>query len=263
MRHPLPTGERAIYRWGALAIVTVVAVGWELGVRTRVFSGMHFPAPSEILRELALGLWGGSLLASLGATAVRVTSGLLIGGVAGAVFGLLMGASRRLGRVLNPLVAAVHPIPKLAMLPLFMVFFGLGEAPRIIVVSAAAFFPMLLNSMAGVRHIAAVHFDAARTYGASRRQLITRVVIPGSVPMMLSGLRLAANIAFLSAIAVEMVAGKNGLGAEVWLAWQVLRLEGLFATLVVIAAAGVTVNTMLRWLSRRVAPWLTAREITI
>ena len=81
--------------------------------------------------------------------------------------------------------------------------------------------------------------------------------------MMLSGLRLAANIAFLSAIAVEMVAAKNGLGSEVWLAWQVLRLDELFASLVVIAAMGVTVNALLRWLSRRVAPWLPARELTI
>lgn len=81
--------------------------------------------------------------------------------------------------------------------------------------------------------------------------------------MMLAGLRLAANIAFLSAIAVEMVAAKNGLGAEVWLAWQVLRLDALFATLVVIAAVGVVVNVALRRLSRRIAPWLTARELTI
>lgn len=255
--------DRAIYRWGALGIVVLVAVLWELAVRTHVASGMFLPAPSEILRELALGLWGGTLLASLRATAFRVLSGLLIGGVAGALFGLLMGASRRLSRLLNPLVAGVHPIPKLSLLPLFMVFFGLGETPKVIVVSAAAFFPMLLSTMAGVRHIASVHFDVARTYGASRRQLIRHVVIPGSVPMMLSGLRLAANIAFLSAIAVEMVAAKNGLGAEVWLAWQVLRLDELFATLVVIAAVGVTVNAMLRWVSRRVAPWLTAREVTI
>ncbi|MGH7711130.1 MAG: ABC transporter permease [Gemmatimonadaceae bacterium] len=255
--------DRAIYRWGALAIVILVAGVWELGVRTHIMSGMFLPAPSEILRELTLGLWGGSLRTALGATAVRVASGLLIGGVLGALLGLLMGASRRLGRLLNPLIAAVHPIPKLAMLPLFMVFFGLGETPKVIVVSAAAFFPMLLSTMAGVRHIASVHFDAARTYGASRGQLIRHVVIPGSVPMMLSGLRLAANIAFLSAIAVEMVAAKNGLGAEVWLAWQVLRLEQLFATLVVIASMGVAVNATLRWLSRHVAPWLTAREVTI
>ena len=263
MQQPSPPDEHAIYRWGALIIVATIAILWELAVRTHVASGMFLPAPSQILREIALGLWGGSLLASLGATSVRVAAGLLIGGFAGAVLGLLMGASRRLARLLNPLVAAVHPIPKLALLPLFMVFFGLGETPKIIVVSAAAFFPMLLSTMAGVRHIASVHFDAARTYGASRRQLIRHVVIPGSVPMMLAGLRLAANIAFLSAIAVEMVAAKNGLGAEVWLAWQVLRLDELFATLVVIAAAGLSVNVLLRSLSRRIAPWLTAREVTI
>jgi NitT/TauT family transport system permease protein len=256
-------GERAPSGVWAFAIVATVAVLWELGVRAHFISGIFVPAPSEILRELVRGLWGGSLLAALKATALRVGSGLFLGGAAGALCGLVMGASPRLGRILNPLVAAVHPIPKLALLPLFMVFFGLGEAPKVIVVSAAAFFPMLLSTMAGVRHIASVHFDVARTYGASRRQLITRVVIPGSVPMMLSGLRLAANIAFLSAIAVEMVAAKNGLGAEVWLAWQVLRLDELFATIVVIAVVGVTVNTMLRWLSRRVAPWLTARELTI
>ena len=263
MQQPPPPDERVIYRWGAAIIVATVAILWELSVRTHVVSGMFLPAPSRILRQLALGLWGGSLLASLGATALRVAAGLVIGSIAGAVFGSLMGASRRLARLLNPLVAAVHPIPKLALLPLFMVFFGLGETPKVVVVSTAAFFPMLLSTMAGVRHIANVHFDAARTYGASRRQLIRHVVIPGSVPMMLSGLRLAANIAFLSAIAVEMVAAKNGLGAEVWLAWQVLRLDELFATLVVIAAVGLSVNVVLRSLSRRIAPWLTAREVTI
>ena len=258
-----PVADRAIYRWGALIMVTVVAILWELAVRLHVMSGMFLPAPSQILRELAQGLWGGTLLAALRATAVRVVLGLLIGGLAGATLGLLMGASRRLARLLNPLVAAVHPIPKLALLPLFMVFFGLGETPKVVAISAAAFFPMLLSTMAGVRHIAAVHFDAARTYGASKWQLIRHVVIPGSVPMMLSGLRLAANIAFLSGIAVEMVASKNGLGAQVWLAWQVLCLDELFATLVVIAVVGVSVNVILRRVSHRIAPWLTAREVTI
>jgi ABC-type nitrate/sulfonate/bicarbonate transport system permease component len=264
MQHPEPAvADRAIYRWGALLIVASVAILWELAVRLHFASEMFLPAPSQILRAVARGLWGGTLLAALRATTVRVILGLLIGGSVGAVFGLLMGASRRLARLLNPLVAAVHPVPKLALLPLFMVFFGLGETPKVIVVSAAAFFPMLLSTMAGVRHIASVHFDAARTYGASKRQLIRHVVIPGSVPMMLSGLRLAANIAFLSAVAVEMVAAKNGLGAEVWLAWQVLRVDDLFATLVVIAAMGVFVNAILRRLSHRIAPWLTAREVTI
>lgn len=261
-RMPSPD-DRGRYGIGALVVVGVLAILWEAAVRMHIVSGLFVTTPSRILLELGRGLWGGPLLGALRATSWRVASGLLIGGVAGALVGLVMGASRRVARLLNPVVAAIHPIPKLALLPLFMVFFGLGEAPKVIVVSAAAFFPMVLSTMAGVRHIASVHFDVARTYGASPRQLITRVVIPGSTPMMLSGLRLAANIAFLSAIAVEMVSAKNGLGAEVWLAWQVLRLDTLFATLVVIAILGVTVNGMLRWVSRRVAPWLSAREVTI
>ena len=163
--------DSPFYRWGALGIVVIIAALWELAVRMHLASGMFLPAPSEIFHTLALGLWGGSLLAALGTTAVRVVSGLFIGGLAGAIFGLLMGASRRLSRLLNPLIAAVHPIPKLSMLPLFMVFFGLGETPKVIVVSAAAFFPMLLSTMAGVRHIAAVHFEAARTYGATDERL--------------------------------------------------------------------------------------------
>lgn len=256
-----PATERPSYVM--LSVVVGVVVVWELGTRTGLLSTLFIPAPSAILGALGRGLWGGELLSAAQSTAARLGTGLLIGGAAGALTGLAMGASRRVSRIFNPLVAAVHPIPKLALLPLFMVFFGLGEVPKVIVVSAAAFFPMLLSTMAGVRHIAADHFDAARTYGASRRQLLTRVVVPASIPMMLSGLRLAANIAFHSAIAVEMVSAKNGLGATVWLAWQILRVDQLFATLVVIAAMGVLLNVLLRALSRRIAPWLTARELTI
>ena len=254
-----PSGGHAT----AVSIAILMAVAWELAVRVGILSDLFVPPPSAIAVALVHGFSGGDLLSNLAATLVRVGGGLALGGSAGLLAGLALGASRRLGSIFNPFVAATHPIPKLSLLPLMMVFFGLGETPKILVVAAAAFFPMLLNTMAGVRQISPVYFDAARTYGASRRQLITRVVLPGSVPMMLSGLRLATNIAFLSTIAVEMVAAKDGLGSEVWLAWQVLRVDDLFATLTVIALFGVSVNAGLRALSRLGAPWLTAREITI
>jgi ABC-type nitrate/sulfonate/bicarbonate transport system permease component len=144
-----------------------------------------------------------------------------------------------------------------------MVLLGLGESSRVVVVSLAAFFPMLLNTMSGVRQINRVHFDVARTYGASRWQILTRVVLPGSVPAILTGLRLATNIAFVSAIAVEMVASGRGLGSQVWLAWQVLRVDLLYATLFVIALLGVAINFSLRWIARRGAPWLSEREIAV
>jgi NitT/TauT family transport system permease protein len=244
----------------AAGLAVALLALWELLSRVGVLPAMFVPAPSEVLAGLARSVRSGEMLASIGATMVRVLAGLGIGGSVGLLAGWVIGGSRRLRAVADPFVAATHPIPKLALLPLLMVFLGIGEAPRVVVVAAASFFPMLLNTMAGVRQISAVHFDVARSFGASRRQVLRRVVLPGSIPMVLTGLRLAANIAFLSAIAVEMVSARTGLGAQVWLSWQVLRIDLLYATLVVIAALGLTLQVTLRWLARRGAPWLTERE---
>lgn len=250
---------------GLIAAMLAVAVAgvWEVLVRTHAIPGLFLPPPSEIAAALAEEVRAGTMLYHLRVTVLRVVAGVALGGGAGLILGLAMGASRKLRDVGNPIVAALHPIPKLALLPLFMVLFGLGESSKIVVVSAAAFFPMLISAMAGVRQISPVHFDVARNYGASRRQMLMRVELPGSIPMVLTGLRLSANVAFLSAIAVEMVSAHTGLGSQLWLSWQVLRVDLLFATLTVIAILGVSLNAALRWLAWRGAPWLTEREVTI
>ncbi|MGQ0537507.1 MAG: ABC transporter permease [Gemmatimonadaceae bacterium] len=242
--------------------LTALAV-WELGVRAGVVPAAFFPAPSAIARALGSALGRDALLTHLGATLSRVAAGLALGGGAGLLLGLLLGVSRRLRDVANPFVAAAHPVPKLALFPILILIFGLGEAPKVLVIAAAAFFPMLLNAMAGVRQINGIHFDVARVYGASRSQLLTRVVLPGSIPMVLTGVRLSANVAFLSAIAVEMVYAQRGLGALIWLSWQVLRVDLLYATLVVIAGLGVLLNLSLQRLARHGAPWLSERELTV
>jgi NitT/TauT family transport system permease protein len=244
-------------------ILGVFFAAWELAVRVHFVSATFLPPPTQIVAALAKGLWQGAMLENLRVTLVRVALGLGVGGGLGLVLGLAMGWSERVRAVIDPLIAALHPVPKLALLPLFMVFFGLNEAPKVIVIGAAALFPMLLNAAAGVRQISPVHFDVARNYGASRRQMLTRVVLPGSVPMVLTGLRLAGNVAFLSAIAVEMVGARTGLGATLWFAWQTLRVDLLFATLTLIALIGVSLNLAFRRLARRGAPWLTEREVAI
>jgi NitT/TauT family transport system permease protein len=150
---------------------------------------------------------------------------------------------------------AIHPIPKIAILPLLMIFLGIGEASRIAVASVAAFFPMLINTMAGVREINPIYFEVARNYGASRRKLLTRVVLPGSLPLALSGLRLAANVTLLVTIAAEIVMAETGLGSLVWLAWETLRVELLYATLIVVSALGIGISTGLHAMRRALVPW--------
>ena len=149
------------------------------------------------------------------------------------------------------------------IISLLMVFFGLGEVPKILVIAATSFFPMALNAMAGVRQISPVHFDVARSHGASRRQMLRRVVIPGSLPTVLTGVRLATNVALVTTVAVEMIAAQRGLGSQLWLSWQILRVDLLFATLALIALLGVMINRGMRLIARRAAPWLSERELTI
>jgi ABC-type nitrate/sulfonate/bicarbonate transport system permease component len=240
-----------VERWLALGIAVGVLLLWEFCARTGLVNALFLPAPTSIGRTLVNEIWKGSLLRHLGATLMRVFPGLIIGAVPGTLLGLAMGWSPRLRGVADPFVAALHPVPKLALLPLLMVLLGLSEAPRIAVIAIASFFPMVLSAMAGVRQISPVHFEVAKPL-----KVLTRVVLPGSLPMVLTGLRLAANVALSLTIAVEIATANTGLGALVWLSWQVLRIELLYATIVITALFGITVNVVLQWLTRRLVPWL-------
>jgi len=251
------------WSWQAVLLVALVLGSWELVIRLNWYSGLFVPAPSAVIRSLAASIASGSLAPHLGATLTRVAIGLLLGGGLGLCLGLAMGWWRGLRTAVDPIIAAAHPIPKLTLFPLFIVLLGIGEASKVMVVAAAAFFPMVISTMAGVRQISPIYFDVARNYGASPAQVFRRVLLPGSLPLILSGVRLAANIAFLSTVAVEMVMAQQGLGSLVWMAWQVLRVEQLFATLVVIAIMGVSLNTTLNLVAWRGAPWLAEQQATI
>jgi NitT/TauT family transport system permease protein len=201
-------------------------------------------------------LRGGDLLHHVGATLMRMVGGLALGAGSGVMLGLAMGWLPPLRRMLDPLVSAFHPIPKIALFPLVIVVLGIGESSKLVAIALAAFFPSLISSMGGVLSIASVQLDLARNYGAGPRAMLFRILLPGSLPMILTGLRVATSVAFLSAISIEMVAAKQGLGALLWLSWQLFRIEQLYATIVVIAVIGITNTALIRFVRRRMAPWL-------
>jgi NitT/TauT family transport system permease protein len=236
---------------------------WEALSRVDVIPAIFFPPPSMIAGALAASIGSGEAALHLRATLGRVLPGLVIGGVPGLLAGLAMGWSRRLRTISDPFVAALHPIPKLALLPLFMVLFGIGEGSKVMVIAAAVFFPVLINAMAGVRQIQPAHIEIAVNYGSGRLNVLRHVILPAALPLVLAGIRQATNVALLVAIAVEMTAPDTGLGALVWVSWQVLRVERLYATLVIIALLGVALNGGLEWIGRRFAAWMPDREATI
>jgi len=166
-----------------------------------------------------------------------------------------MGMSRRLREIADPFVGAIHPIPKIAILPVVMALLGIGDVSRIAVISLAVFFPMMINTMNGVLQISETHLDVARNYGATGIRLFRRVVLPASLPMVLSGLRIAVNLALLITISVEIAGATKGLGALIWMSWEVLRIPTLYASLIVIMLLGISFNRFVRMLSDAVAPW--------
>jgi NitT/TauT family transport system permease protein len=228
----------------------------EVLVRTGVRTGLFMPAPSTVAAALGQMIGNGSLAEHLISTLSRIVLGLLGGASVGVLLGLAMGTSTRLRRLVDPVVAALHPIPRLAFFPLLIVIFGVGETSKMAAVSLGAFFPMLLNTVAGVRGMNPVHLELARNFGAGRRQMFVHVLLPGSMPLMLTGLRLSTNVAFHGTIGVEMVGSRTGIGAMLWLSWQTFRIDQLYAILVVIAAIGIGLATLIRWITYRSAPWM-------
>jgi NitT/TauT family transport system permease protein len=173
---------------------------------------------------------------------------------------MLMGWSRRIREILDPIIAGLHPIPKFALLPMAIVFFGLGEASRAAMVSIGAFFPLLINTMGGVMQINPTYYEVVENYGASRLDVFRKVVLPGSLPSIMTGARLSLRSSLTITIGVEMVFGNSGLGSVLWLAWQTMRMTHLYAVLLIVAIIGVGTASILERTKLILLPWSQYKE---
>ena len=242
-------------QWVPWLIGLVFFAGWELASRSGLLSPLFFPPPSLVLATIAEGLVSGELLSNIGATLGRLLTGFLLGAVLGLSLGILMGWSAAARQVIDPLIAAIHPIPKISMFPLIMIAFAVGALSKTLVIAVAAFFPTVINTTAGVRQISPIYFEVAANYGASPWQVFRHVILPGSAPMILAGTRLALNLSLSITTSVELIMGRTGLGAMIWLSWQTLKIEDLFAAITCLALIGISFRLIVNWLARRLVPW--------
>ncbi len=238
----------------ALFAATLLAT-WEMAASLGLVSNLFFPPPTETTRALVRMVASGDLLAHIAATLGRVVSGFLIGGTVGVSVGAAMALSPPLGRFLDPLVAATHPMPKVTLLPIAILVLGIGEAPRVALVALATFYPMLIATWGGVKEIPPLYFDVARSFRASRLQVFRRVVVPGALPPVLNGARIAANIALVITLSVELIFGERGIGRVIWFSWQTLRMDEMFAALAATALLGLAGNALLQWLASLLLRW--------
>ena len=197
----------------------------------------------------------GRLLDGVIASLSRMLQGFFFGSLIGIVIGMLMGWVRTIEDVMEPIVSALYPIPKTALFPLFMLWFGLGNASKVVTIAAGVLFLVLINTVTGVKGINPILIKAARDLGATASQIFVRVVLPGSLPNIFTGLRLGAGVALLLVFVTEMEATDRGLGFLMWESFQLMLVTRMFACMITFALLGIFSAWFLRMLERLFCPW--------
>jgi NitT/TauT family transport system permease protein len=228
---------------------------WELLSRVGVLDRRFFPAPSSIVGTFGALLSSGELMADVHDTLLRLFVGLMLGGIPGLIIGAIMGLSPLARAFFKPVVAALFPIPKIAVLPLIFLIFGLGEEAKYVSVAIGIVFLMLINTMAGVMAIDQIYFDVGKNFGANRWQFFHTIAVPGAMPGILTGLQLSLTIALLVCVATEFVGAKSGLGYLIWNSWQTFSVSTMYVGLVVCALLGVVFQLIVEVLERVLIPW--------
>jgi ABC-type nitrate/sulfonate/bicarbonate transport system permease component len=260
---PLPAAgalPRAVLWGNGLRWLTLVLVlaAWETATAFGWLSRLFFSSPLVIAQTLWVMVSDAVFAEQLAATLLRTAVGVTLGATAGLLTAWLIGASRLVSTLAEPFIAALHPLPKLALFPLLLVIFGIGETSKVMLIAITAFFPLLITTLAGIGQIERSLWMMSANFGAHGAALVRYLLIPASLPNALAGLKLALNSGLVVTTAIEMLSANRGLGTLIWLAWQTFRTEELYAVLVVIGAIGVIGNALLDRAAQRLTPWLAA-----
>ncbi len=248
--------ERARYRLLGLVSPVGLLLVWEICVRLGFIDPRFFPAPSVIFERAYVLLLSGELLGHTLITLQRMFWGTLIGGIPALVLGIIMGLNRTTRALIDPLIAATYPIPKSAILPLALLIFGLGEASKIFMVAIGVFFPVLINTAAGVLGIEKIYLDVGRNYKAGRWQTFRTIALPGAMPVIMTGFKLGIGIGLIMVTMAEMLGGSSaGLGYMIWNSWQIFSVAQMYVGLLVVALIGFLLTLALDELEGWLVPW--------
>ena len=246
----------------ALGIGTpiVLLALWQLAAHLNWVNPRIFTPPSSIAVAAGQLISAGTLQGDLAATLARLLVGYAIGAAGGVCVGLILGLVRPLRAALSPLFTALYAVPQIALLPLLLVIFGVGETPKVLTVVAVTFFVLEINTLAAVRNFDPRLVEAGRAYGATGVKLFRHVLFPGTLPQIFTGLRVSIALGLVVITATEFVASNNGLGFLVWNSWQLFQPDQMYVGLVTIALLGVVLTATISLLERLALPWLRRRH---
>jgi len=235
---------------------TLLILGlWEAAWKARLISPLFFSGPSAIARQMAYAWTKGHLKSDLLYSGTNFILGFAGAVVAGVALGILIGWYRKLRLLLDPSLTALYATPRVAMIPLILIWFGIGMWSKVFIVFISAFFPILVNTVGGMRAIDRDLLRAARAFCASDWQIFKTVAIPGSVPFILTGVRQGVALGLIGVVVGEMFGGSEGIGFMVAYGGQTFATDTLFVGVVIIATAGIVLTWLAERLERRFSQW--------
>ena len=239
---------------GAATLVGLVLL-WQAGASLGWISTRFLSDPLAILRALWVLLVSGELWGHLSASLLRLAWGWLAGTLAGLAVGLLLGLFSLARAAGMAVVSALFPVPKIALVPLFIIWFGIGEGSKIITLAFGVFFPTVINVLAGVDGVPRNLIRMAQSFGLSRWSIVRKIVLPGALPAILSGFRATSSIAIILLVAAEMIGAERGIGAFVLSAGNLYDVDNLLAGIAVLSLLGLVVAWVIGWLERKLLAW--------
>lgn len=234
---------------------TILFIIWEVLARTGFLDQRFFPAPSAIFYHLFFVSPDEGILLDITFSVYRIFVGYIIGCSLGMFLGIGMGLSNVLRMTFYPLIIVTYPIPKIAILPLIMLIFGIGDLSKIVVVIIGSFFLVLMNTLHGVDSLSQIYHDVATVYKINRRNFIFKIVLPGSLPSIFTGLKLAIGYSLVIVVAAEFSGADKGIGYLIWQSWETFSIKSMYAGIFVIGVLGFVFSYSLDLLERKLVPW--------
>lgn len=258
-RGPIETGLRTLVQY--ILVFGLLIAGWEIVELWLRPSALALPGPEAVLSALIgmveSGFEGISFETNIVESALRLALGLALSIVVGVPLGIMMGRSRWLRGVITPFITLFRPVPPFAWLAVVVVWFGIGELSKVVIVFAGTVTILVLNSLDGALRGPVQLIDAARTLGASRRQTLARVILPAALPQILAGLRVALAVGWSMLIAAEFFGAQAGIGVMILQSSAYLRTDQTFAAILILAILGAITDRAIALPQRRVAVWAT------
>lgn len=244
--------DERLLGWGSVALVIVI---WEMAARISGVSPLYLPRPTQIVVALIEMFRNGNLVYDLGWTLWRIFAGFGLAVVVGALLGIWIATSKRVRAIADMFIAMLYPLPKITLIPLLVIWLGTGGPFMLTISFLGAIFPIVINTVLGVRQCDPGLVLAARDLGASSQQIVRRVLLPSAIPSIFAGIRLGLGVSIILVVAAEMVVGKFGLGARLYLSGQILETEQVFAVLIVLATLGIIVTKVQDFIDVKLGRW--------